>query len=172
MDTECIIRAWRIQDAGDLATMLNNKNILNNLRDGLPYPYTKKDAEEYITAMISADQTKTFAFAITVDDRVVGSIGIFRCDNIHSRTAEMGYYLGEPYWGKGLGTSAVKQACSYVFQHTDIIRIFAEPFADNAASCRVLEKAGFQLEGILRKNAVKNGRVLDMKMYSLLKEGE
>lgn len=170
MDMECRIRQWKIEDAADLAKMLNNRNILNNLRDGLPYPYTRKDAEEYITAMLNADQTKTFAFAITVDDKAVGSIGAFRCDNIHFRTAEMGYYIGEPYWGNGMATGAVKQICSYVFEHTDIIRIFAEPFAYNTASCRVLEKAGFQLEGILRSNAIKNGKVLDMKMYSLIKK--
>lgn len=163
---ECKIREWNLSDAEELAQIINNKNILNNLRDGLPYPYTVKDAEEYITAMLSSDKTKTFAFAITVDDRVVGSIGVFRCENIHFRAAEMGYYIGESYWGKGLGTSAVKQVCSYIFQHTDIIRIFAEPFAYNTASCRVLEKAGFQLEGVLRNNAVKNGQILDMKMYS------
>lgn len=163
---ECKIREWNLSDAEELAQIINNKNILNNLRDGLPYPYTVKDAEEYITAMLSSDKTKTFAFAITVDDRVVGSIGVFRCENIHFRTAEMGYYIGESYWGKGLGTSAVEQVCSYIFQHTDIIRIFAEPFAYNTASCRVLEKAGFQLEGVLRNNAVKNGQILDMKMYS------
>lgn len=153
-------------DAGKLAKLLNNKNILDNMRDGLPYPYTTKDAEDYITAMLSADKTKTFAFAITVNDQVVGSIGVFRCENIHFRTAEMGYYIGEPYWGKGLGTSAVKQVCSYIFRHTDIVRIFAEPFACNTASCRVLEKAGFQLEGVLRSNAVKNGEILDMKLYA------
>ncbi|MDE6761471.1 MAG: GNAT family N-acetyltransferase [Lachnospiraceae bacterium] len=163
---ECTIREWNISDAGDLAQIINNKNILDNLRDGLPYPYTVKDAEEFIMAMLSSDKTKTFAFAIVVDDRVIGSIGVFRCENIHFRTAEMGYYIGEPYWGKGLGTSAVEQVCSYIFRHTDIIRIFAEPFAYNTASCRVLEKAGFQLEGVLRNNAVKNGQILDMKMYS------
>lgn len=167
---ECIIRPWRIEDAKDLAQMLNNKNILDNLRDGLPYPYTEEDAKYYITAMLSADKTKTFAFAITIEDKVIGSIGIFRCENIHFRTAEMGYYIGEPYWGRGITTSAVRQACSYVFEHTNIIRVFAEPFAHNAASCRVLEKAGFVLEGILRSNAVKNGRILDMKMYSLIKQ--
>ena len=167
---KCVIRKWKIEDATRLAEMLNNKNILNNLRDGLPYPYTKSDAEEYITSMLAADKTKTFAFAITVDDKVVGSIGIFRCDNIHSRTAEMGYYVGESYWGSGLGTSAVKQVCNYIFNNTDIIRIFAEPFAYNVASCRVLEKTGFQFEGLLRNNAIKNGKVLDMKMYSLIKE--
>ena len=167
---KCTIRPWKIEDAGSLSQMLNNRNILNNLRDGLPYPYTEKDAEDYITSTLSADKTKTFAFAITADDKVIGSIGIFRCDNIHFRTAEMGYYIGEPYWGKGMGTSAVKLICEYVFEHTDIIRIFAEPFAYNTASCRVLEKAGFHFEGLLRKNAVKNGKVLDMKMYSLVKE--
>ena len=167
---ECKIRQWRLTDAGNLAEMLNNKNILDNLRDGLPYPYTVKDEDEYIEAMLSADKDKTFAFAITVNDRVIGSIGIFRCENIHFRTAEIGYYIGEPYWGKGYVTSAVKQACTYIFQHTDIIRIFAEPFARNAASCRVLEKAGFQLEGVLRSNAVKNGEVLDMKLYAGIKE--
>lgn len=167
---KCKIRKWQIADASNLAELLNNKNILDNLRDGLPYPYTTKDAEDYIQAMVSADQGKTFAFAITVDDKPVGSIGVFRCENIHFRTAEMGYYIGEDYWGKGLGTSAVIQVCDYVFGHTDIIRIFAEPFAYNAASCRVLEKAGFQFEGLLRSNAVKNGKVLDMKMYSRIKE--
>lgn len=169
---ECKIREWRIEDAARLAEMLNNRNILNNLRDGLPYPYTETDAEEYINSMLAADKNKTFAFAITVDDKVVGSIGVFRCDNIHSRTAEMGYYIGEPYWGCGMGTSAVTQVCTYIFEHTDIIRIFAEPFAYNTASCRVLEKAGFQFEGLLRRNAVKNGNVIDMKMYSLIKDLE
>ncbi len=97
---EAVIRKWRLEDAENLAELLNNKNIQNNLRDGLPYPYTVKDAEEYITAMLDADKEKTFAFAVTVDDKAVGSIGVFRCDNIHSRTAEMGYYIGEPYWRK------------------------------------------------------------------------
>ncbi|MDE6625862.1 MAG: GNAT family N-acetyltransferase [Lachnospiraceae bacterium] len=167
---ECKIREWRMTDAENLAKLLNNKKILDNLRDGLPYPYTVKDAEEFITAMLRADQDKTFAFAITVNDQAIGSIGVFRCENIHFRTAEMGYYIGEPYWGKGFGTSAVEQACSYIFQHTDIIRIFAEPFAYNTASCRVLEKAGFQFEGVLRSNAIKNSQILDMKMYSRIKE--
>jgi len=82
----------------------------------------------------------------------------------------MGYYIAEPLWGKGFGTSAVKQTCRYIFEHTDIIRIYAEPFAHNAASCRVLEKSGFQCEGVLRKNAVKNGKEIDMKMYALIRQ--
>lgn len=166
----CSIRPWKIEDAPDLASAINNKKIHDNLRDGLPYPYTVKDAEEYINIMLVSNKDQTFAFAITIDDRAIGSIGVFRKENIHSRTAEMGYYISENYWGKGIGTSAVKQMCDYIFQNTDIIRIFAEPFAHNIASCRILEKAGFVCEGILRKNAIKDGKILDMKMYSIIKK--
>lgn len=116
-----------------------------------------------------ADKSKTFAFAVTAEGQAIGSVGIFRCANIHYRTAEIGYYIGERYWGKGYAVSAVRQACKFVFENTDIVRIFAEPFAHNVRSCRVLEKAGFQFEGVLHNNAVKNGRILDMKMYALLK---
>lgn len=164
------IREWRITDAADLAAALSNQNIQDNLRDGLPYPYTEKDALAYIQAMCAADKQDTFAYAITSDDKVIGSIGVFRQQNIHRLTAELGYYIAEPYWGKGIMTQAVKKICTYVFSNSDVIRIYAEPFAHNLASCRVLEKAGFQFEGTLRQNAVKNGRVLDMKLYALLKE--
>ena len=164
------IRKWKLEDKTALAENLNNQKVMDNLRDGLPYPYTENDAEGFIKAMLSADKDKTFAFAITADEKVIGSIGVFRCDNIHCRTAEMGYYIGEKYWGHGYMTSAVRQTCEYVFENTDIIRIFAEPFAHNAASCRVLEKSGFVCEGILRSNAFKNGKIADMKMYALIKQ--
>ena len=166
----CKIRKWVLADAKDLAAALSNKKIQDNLRDGLPYPYTEQDGAEFISSMISADENETFAFAITVDGKMAGSIGVFRQTNIHRQTAELGYYLAEEYWGKGIMTEAVKQVCEYVFSKSDIIRIYAEPFAYNTASCRVLEKAGFQFEGTLRRNAVKNGKIFDMKMYSLLKE--
>ena len=165
----CRIRKWRMSDAAELARALSNRKVQDNLRDGLPYPYTERDGEAYISEMLSAKEGDTFAFAITADDKVIGSIGAFRQENIHSRTAEMGYYITEECWGRGITTEAVKQICAYVFKNSDIIRIFAEPFAYNAASCRVLEKAGFQYEGTLRSNAVKNGKVIDMKMYALLK---
>ena len=102
--------------------------------------------------------------------RLAGSNGAFRKENIHSRTAEIGYYIAEKDWGRGIGSDAVKRLCRYLFQNTDLLRIFAEPFAYNQASCRILEKAGFALEGVLRKNAVKNGKILDMKMYSIVRE--
>ena len=165
----CKIRKWELSDAADLAAALSNKKVQDNLRDGLPYPYTEQDGRDYILAMLSANEDETFAFAITIDKKVIGSIGIFRQGNIHRRTAELGYYIAEEYWGKGVMTEAVKQACAYVFDKSDIIRIYAEPFTYNIASCRVLEKAGFQYEGTLRSNAVKNGKVIDMNIYSLLK---
>jgi len=171
IEMSCIIRQWRIEDALDLAKALNNKKIQDNLRDGLPYPYTIEDAEEFIKAMLAADKETTYPFAIVSDSAVVGSIGVFRCSNIHYRTAEMGYYVAESHWGRGIGTEIVKQTSNYIFENTDIIRIFAEPFSTNAASCRILEKAGFQFEGTLHKNAIKNGKAVNMKMYALVKEG-
>lgn len=165
----CEIRKWELSDASDLAVALSNTKIQDNLRDGLPYPYTEQDGKEFISAMLSADKNDTFAFAIVVNSKVIGSIGVFRQGNIHRLTAELGYYISEEYWGKGIMTEAVKQICQYVFDKSDIIRIYAEPFAYNMASCRVLEKAGFQYEGTLRSNAIKNGKVIDMKMYSLIK---
>lgn len=165
----CKIRKWELSDAKELAAALSNKKVQDNLRDGLPYPYTEQDGTDYISAMLSTDENETFAFAITVEGKVIGSIRIFRQGNIHRQTAELGYFIAEDYWGKGIMTEAVKQICEYVFDKSDIIRIYAEPFAYNDASCRVLEKAGFQYEGTLRSNAVKNGEVIDMKMYSLLK---
>lgn len=165
----CQLRKWRLTDAKDLAKSINNKNVQANLRDGIPYPYTEEDAENYIREMLVADPYTTFAFAITVDDKAIGSMGVFRQGNIHQHAAEMGYYLAEPFWGKGLGTSAVQQASHYIFTHTNIFRIYAEPFACNKASCRILEKSGFQYEGTLRCHAVKDGRILDMKLYALVK---
>lgn len=165
----CKIREWKLSDAKDLAAALSNRKMQDHLRDGLPYPYTEQDGVDYISAILSADKSETFAFAITIDGKVIGSISVFRQGNIHRQTAELGYYIAEEYWGRGIMTEAVKQICGYVFDKSDILRIYAEPFAYNIASCRVLEKAGFQYEGTLRSNAVKNGKIIDMKMYSLLK---
>ena len=167
---ESILRKWRMEDKYALAALLNDRAVLDNLRDGIPFPYTVRDAEAFIAAMLAVDREKTFAFAIVENDVVIGSIALYRGVNVHFRTAELGYYLGRAFWGRGYATRAVRQACSRVFAETDILRIYAEPFARNAASCRVLEKAGFQLEGTLRKNAVKNGEALDMKLYALVRE--
>lgn len=144
---KCEIRKWKLADAKDLAVALSNKKVQDNLRDGLPYPYTEQDGLDYISTMLAADESNTFAFAVSADGKVIGSIGAFRQDNIHRQTAELGYYISEEYWGKGIVTEAVKQLCDYVFTHTDIIRIYAEPFAFNIGSCRVLEKKRFSVRG-------------------------
>ena len=165
-----LITKWKIEYAEDLAKALNNRKVLDNLRDGLPFPYTENDAKEFIEAMINADANKVFAFAIVYDNKCIGSIGVFRQDNIHCKTAELGYYIAEEYWGKGLMTQAVKEICNFIFDSTDIIRIYAEPFIHNIGSQRVLEKNGFCCEGVLKNNAYKYGRVVDMKMYAKLKK--
>lgn len=166
---ECKLRPWRMDDAEDLAAALNNPKILNNLRDGLPYPYTRKDAEDFIESMLRADTNQTFTFAITVGDKVVGSIAVERGQNVHRLTGELGYYVAEPYWNQGIGAGAVRQIVAYVFANSDLVRIYAEPFAYNTGSCRILEKNGFELEGVLRKNAIKNGKFQDMRLYALVR---
>ncbi len=162
------IRPWLLSDAEALAEALNDEAVQANLRDGLPYPYTVDDAREFISAMLSAGDS-VYPFAITHEGRCVGSISVTRGVNIHRFTGELGYYVGRTHWGFGLATRAVREICEYVFANTDIMRIYAEPFTSNAASCRVLEKAGFSLEGTLRANAVKDGAVRDMRMYALVR---
>lgn len=165
---ECKIREWRLTDAPSLAKALDNERVQANLRDGIPLPYTVQDAEAYINRMLEEDNA--YVYAITIDDQAIGSIGAFRKENIHARTAEMGYYIGEPHWGQGLMTSAVRQFCDLIFATTDIVRIFAIPYAYNQASCRVLEKAGFVREGVMRKNAFKRGQFLDTILYALVRD--
>ncbi|MDE7084643.1 MAG: GNAT family N-acetyltransferase, partial [Clostridia bacterium] len=116
------LREWKESDAVALATLLNDKKILDNLRDGLPYPYTENDALWYINSCLNADKDKQFCFAIIYNGEVVGSIGLFRQENIHSKTAELGYYIGAQYWDKGITTEAVRLACKHVFDNTDIVR--------------------------------------------------
>ena len=166
------LRSLKIEDAPDLAATINNKKVLDNLRDGIPFPYTEKDAEEFISATLLAVKDTQYIFAITYDSKIIGNIGAFRKENAHRFTAELGYYIAEPYWGKGIMTEAIRQMIAYIFENTDIVRIFAEPYVFNEASCRVLEKVGFQFEGVLRKNAIKDGQMIDMKMYAIIKDEE
>jgi len=163
------IRGWKIEDAEQLKNAINNKNVLDNLRDGIPYPYTIENAQEFINRTLCAPKNSIYSWAVLVDNKVIGSVGVSRKDNIHYKTAELGYYIAEEYWGYGIMTKVIKEVCDYIFNETDIIRLFAEPFAYNLASCRVLEKVGFEFEGTLRKNAIKNNKILDMKMYSIIK---
>jgi len=169
-DETVALRKWKMTDAHDLVTAINNEKVVDNLRDGLPYPYTICDAEKFIGSIQSAEKDSQYIFAITYGGKVIGSIGILRKECAHRLTGELGYYIAEPYWGKGIAAEAIRQICAYVFNCTDIVRIFAQPYANNAASIRVLQKAGFRAEGILRSNAVKNGQILDVSMHALIKE--
>ena len=164
-----IIRSWRPEDAAALARAINDEAVQANLRDGLPFPYTAADAAAFIGFALAAGDGM-YSFAVTENDVCIGSISVTRGENIHRLTGELGYYIARERWGRGYATRAVREICRYVFENTDIVRIYAEPFADNAASCRVLEKAGFTLEGTLRANAIKSGRIRDTRMYSLLRE--
>ena len=164
----CILRPWSVSDAPSLTIHANNPDIARNMRDGFPSPYTRDDADRFI-AMAQNQQT-AIMLAIEVEGEAVGGIGIHPFSDVYCRTAEIGYWLSQPYHGRGIVTDAVRGFIPAIFEHTDIIRIFAEPFAFNAASCRILEKAGFICEGTLRNNAVKNGQVIDMKMYSNIKD--
>ena len=162
---QCKLEKLDFKFAADLAAAIGDKRVQNNLRD-LPYPYSKENAHEFISYAQSSDE---YIFAVTVEGKFVGCISAAPQKNIHKFTAEIGYYIAPQFWGNGLATQAVKLLTEYIFGNTEIMRLYAEPFARNKASCRVLEKAGFTFEGTLRKNAVKNGAVEDMKMYSILK---
>lgn len=165
-----ILRDWKINDITSVAKYANNEKIAKNLRNAFPYPYTKKDAEEYITMCINGDDSLQYVKAIDVNGEAVGSIGVFLRDDVYIKTAELGYWLGEPFWHKGIMSCAIDQICHEVFDKYDIIRIFAEPYAHNLGSRRALEKAGFQLEGILRKSVFKQGEIFDSCMYAKIEE--
>jgi len=160
------IRQWTLEDIPSLARHANNASISANLRDGFPYPYTEKNAEIFISANLEAP----WNYAIEVNGEAVGGIGLVIGLDVHRFSAEMGYWLAEPYWGRGIVSKAVHALTTYAFQHTDLIRIYATVFESNLASMRVLDKNGFQLEGILRKNVVKRGVVLDNYLFAKIKE--
>ncbi len=165
-----ILRKWKLCDAEDVALFANNKKIADNLRDAFPNPYTLKNAQEFINACLCADESEKIFRAIEIDGKAAGSIGVFKGGDIYRKSAELGYWLAEPYWGKGIMSAAVVRICAEAFEKLDIVRIFAEPFAVNAASRKVLEKAGFVLEGVMKNAAIKNGEIIDYCMYALLKE--
>lgn len=164
-----ILREWKKTDIESIANNANNIKIAKNLRNVFPNPYTKSDAEFFVNMCINADKSKELCLAIDVDGKAVGSISISLQDDVCCKSAELGYWLGEDCWNKGIMTEAVKQICKTAFEKFDIVRIFAEPFSHNIGSKRVLEKAGFKLEGIKKKSIFKNGQIYDSCMYALTK---
>lgn len=163
------LREWHDADVGQLVIIANSKKISDNLRDGFPHPYRNEDAIKWIEFTKQNNDPVRF-FTIDIDGKVTGSIGIMLKDDIYRKNAETGYYIGEEYSGKGIMTNVVKKIAKYIFENFNIIRIYAEPFAENVASRRVLEKAGFKCEIVLKNYIIKNNKVQDGCIYSILKE--
>lgn len=165
-----VLRPWRSEDAADLAAAADNPKIAANLRNSFPSPYTPADAERFIHGCIAQGEERQLSRAIIIEGKAAGSIGVFLKDDVYEKSAELGYWLAEAHWGRGIMTEAVRLICREAFARFDILRIFAEPFESSLGSRRVLEKAGFTYEGTMRSGVYKNGRVLSYRVYSLLRE--
>jgi RimJ/RimL family protein N-acetyltransferase len=162
----CDVRSWRTSDAESLLRHANNRNIWLNLRDAFPHPYTKHDARAYIRSV--RERTPETTFAIAMEDEAVGSIGFVLRTDVERVSAEIGYWLAEPFWGRGIATEALMALTQYAIGTHGLTRIYALPFAWNLASCRVLEKAGYVLEARLRRSAIKDGQITDQMQYAYI----
>lgn len=163
---QALLRRWRSDDVPALVEAANNRNVSLTLRDGFPFPYTSAAAEAYIARVSDYD----VPFCIEVEGRAAGGIGLHRATDVHRITAELGYWLAEPLWGRGIMTEAVRAVVRHGFTAFPLERIEAYAFSNNPASVRVLEKAGFTREGLLRRNVIKHGQVLDSLVFSILRE--
>jgi [ribosomal protein S5]-alanine N-acetyltransferase len=164
--SKCTLRSFRAGDEISLQAYADNPVIWNNLLNAFPHPFSMNDAVNWINQN-RFDETPA-KLAITIDDQVVGGIGITKQTDVYRLSAELGYWLGEPFWNKGIGTEAVQGMVEYSFANFRIIRIYARVFEYNVASMRVLEKAGFQKEAIHRKAIYKGGTIYDEHLYTIL----
>jgi ribosomal-protein-alanine N-acetyltransferase len=164
-----LLRPWTLSDAEALALIADDINVANNLRDVFPHPYSLNDAISWLSNFIPKNDPPVY-FAIIYKNQLAGSIGITVKTDIYRKNVEIGYFVAQKYWGKGIATKAIKAATSYAFRTFDIVRVYAEPFADNPGSRRVLDKAGFTLEAIFKNYVIKNGIIKDSCIYSVLKE--
>ncbi|MES2837607.1 MAG: GNAT family protein [Bacteroidota bacterium] len=162
------LRPWKLSDLDNLVIHANNPNIAKNLTDGFPHPYTKEHALQFIANASKHEPTQVLA--IVVDEIAVGGIGIHPQSDIHHKNAELGYWLSQSYWGKGIMTKAIEQMVKYGFENLPINRIFARPFGSNIPSQKVLEKAGFKLEARFEKTIFKNNAFEDELVYAMRKE--
>ena len=162
----CAVRSFRDTDAEELARHADNRQVWLQLRDRFPHPYTVEDAREFIALVRST--TPQTAFAVTVADVPVGAIGVMLRDDVERCSAEVGYWLGEPYWGRGIASCALVGFTRFAFVAYDLERLYAVPSASNTASCRVLEKAGYAFEGRMRRSAIKDDAVQDQLLYAVL----
>jgi RimJ/RimL family protein N-acetyltransferase len=166
--SQSVVRSWEPDDLESLVENADNRHIWLNLRDRFPHPYTRRAGREFIRQAMS--QRPETMFAIAVDDQAVGGIGFTVLTDVERVSAEIGYWLGEPFWGRGIVTEALVAVTRYALDSCRLTRIYALPFATNTGSCRVLEKAGYTLEARLRRSAIKDGQVVDQLQYSFIAE--
>ena len=164
----CDVRSWKTSDAPSIVRHANNRKVWLNLRDRFPHPYTERDAKAFLRRVQQAEPETLFAIAF--DNEAIGSIGFMLQADVERVSAEIGYWIGEAFWGRGIATEALMAVTRYAFEHHELTRLFALPFAANAASCRVLEKAGYVLEGRLRRSAIKDGVVIDQCQYAFVRQ--
>jgi [ribosomal protein S5]-alanine N-acetyltransferase len=164
----CAIRPWAETDAESLHRNANNRDVSIQLRDRFPYPYTLESAHAFLGWV--TQQPVPTVWAIEVDGAAVGGVGIELHSDVERVSAEIGYWLGQEYWNRGIATDALKAVTAEAFKRFDITRLYAVPFADHAASVRVLEKAGYVREGRLRQSAIKNGKIRDQLLFATYKQ--
>jgi RimJ/RimL family protein N-acetyltransferase len=165
--SHAVVRSWKLSDVESLVRHANNRKIWRNLRDAFPHPYTTQDARRWIRSAAKAIPETNFAIA--VDDEAIGGIGIALREDVFRRSAEIGYWLGEAYWGRGFATEALKAMTEYAFANFDLSRLYAGVFEWNTASMRVLEKAGYEFEARLRRSVLKDGQLIDELVYALVR---
>jgi RimJ/RimL family protein N-acetyltransferase len=160
----CTVRAWAPHDLDALVRHANNFNVSRQLRDRFPHPYTRSAGRAFLEQVVPLRPVTNFA--IEVDGAPAGGIGFAVGTDVERFSAEIGYWLGEAFWGRGIVTEALSLVTEYAFARTNLLRLFALPFADNVGSLRVLEKAGYVREGLLRSASVKFGRPRDQFIYA------
>jgi RimJ/RimL family protein N-acetyltransferase len=161
------LRAWKPGDEESLVRHANNRAIWRNLRDAFPHPYTLADAKRWIEIANPTEQITNFA--IVVEGAAVGGIGLVLKDDVFRRSAEIGYWLGEDYWGRGIATEAARAVTDYAFATFDLCRIFAGVFEWNPASMRVLEKAGYEFECRMKRSVTKDGETIDEFIFAVIR---
>lgn len=163
---EIKLRRFRKTDNIRLAELCNNKKIWDNLRDTIPFPYSLNDADFFIKKC--KGENPIMNFAIEYKNELAGCIGFVRQEDVYRMSAELGYWIGEPFWNLGIATASVKMMVEYGFESLNLIRIYSKVFDFNKPSQRVLEKAGFRLEGVLKSAVIKNRKVIDEFRYALI----
>jgi RimJ/RimL family protein N-acetyltransferase len=162
----CKVRSWRETDAEPLARHADDRRIWRNLRDAFPHPYTLADAHAFLgKARAASPET---LFAIEVNGEAAGGVGLMLHGDVERVSAEIGYWLAAVHWNRGITTEAVRAVAAYAIARHQLTRVYALPFEWSVASHRVLEKAGFELEARLRRSAIKDGEVIDQRLYALV----